>query len=268
MLVALVTGLIVYALMGSFRRHPGSGIGGEFAPIDLVLVWLPLVFFLINPVFAYYFPQDAAGEGSGSEITVLSQVMTSLFQLIYFLFIGFLTVVILPRLMMRDIVDLFGLRRMALRSIIVVSLGATVLSLVVCNFLLGTLSGRFLSERMGELSVQQAVEEMRNADSIAVILVSSLIAFVAAPLVEEVLFRGYFYGVLKRFTSPVFGAVISSGLFAVVHLNLPALVPLWVFALILTWMYELTRCLWVPILVHAMFNAANVMLLLYERWFA
>jgi membrane protease YdiL (CAAX protease family) len=58
--------------------------------------------------------------------------------------------------------------------------------------------------------------------------------------------------------------VIIGGLFAVVHGNLPALLPLWVFSLLLTIAYEATRCLWVPIGMHAFFNAANIVLMMTD----
>jgi membrane protease YdiL (CAAX protease family) len=87
-------------------------------------------------------------------------------------------------------------------------------------------------------------------------------ACLVAPLVEELVFRGYFYGIMKRYTGTMFAAFVTSAIFAVAHQSLLALLPLWGFALFLTFFYETSRCLWVPIGIHALFNAINVVLIL------
>ena len=301
-LVALGVGLMIYAVFRPVRRElfPGM-IGANFGRLDLALVWVPLALFLINPILVFLSPQlltppsPAEGVEETAGRSQLDQIATVAAQLFFFVIIGLTTLFVLvfgnfvntnnenenanantatesrpPRIRddwsLRNVVDLLGLRRMKFLPILIIALGGTCLSYLVCNVVLGTLSSSFLTENMGKLEAQQAVEEMKNAQSPPVIFVSLLLACVAAPIVEETLFRGYFYGVLKRFSSPIFAAMISSALFAVVHLNLPALVPLWTFALILTLSYELTRCLWVPILIHALFNAVNVSMLFGERF--
>lgn len=268
-LIAMITlfiGLAVYGFSGSWRKPAGEGIGSQFQPIDLALVWFPLVFFVVTPVFGYLYPETGSGtaEASPGETPSLGQMVAGLVQLVYFFFIGVITFVILQWIMMRDTVELLGLKRMNWGMILLVAISGTFLSFVICNLVVGNASSLFLSERLGELSMQKAVEDMKSASSIPVIVLSVILACVVAPLVEELLFRGYFYGVVKRFTSPLFAATVTSALFAVVHVNLPALVPLWLFALILTLSYEATRCLWVPICIHAMFNGINIVLLFWE----
>jgi hypothetical protein len=56
----------------------------------------------------------------------------------------------------------------------------------------------------------------------------------------------------------------TSFLFALIHLNVPTFVPLFVFALALTWLYERTDNLLAPITAHALFNATNLVMLLYQ----
>lgn len=265
-LITLVIGLGVYGLSGSWKKAAGEGIGSQFQPLDLALVCFPLVFFLVTPIFGYLYPETeaAAAEVPTGELSALGQMTAGLAQLVYFFFIGMITFVILQWIMMRDTVELLGLKRMKWRMILLVAVSGTFLSFVTCNLVVGNASSVFLSERLGELSMQKAVEDMKSATSVPVIVLSVILACVAAPLVEELLFRGYFYGVIKRFTSPLFAATVTSALFAVVHVNLPALVPLWLFALILTLSYEATRCLWVPICIHSMFNGINIILLFWE----
>lgn len=265
-LITLVIGVVVYGLSGSFRKPAGEGIGSQYQPLDLALVWFPLVFFLVTPVFGYLYPETAPGaaEPAEGETSSPGQLAAGLAQLLYFSFIGVITFVILQWIMMRDAVELLGLKRMKWGMILLVAVSGTFLSFVTCNLVVGNAASLFLSERLGELSMQKAVEDMKSASSVPVIVLSVILACVAAPLVEELLFRGYFYGVIKRFTSPLFAATVTGALFAVVHVNLPALVPLWLFAMILTLSYEATRCLWVPICIHSMFNGINIILLFWE----
>jgi cell division protein FtsW len=68
---------------------------------------------------------------------------------------------------------------------------------------------------------------------------------------------------LKHGFLPMFGVMVIIGaLFAVVHGNLPALLPLWAFSILLCLAYELTGCLWVAVGMHLFFHAANIVLML------
>ena len=54
--------------------------------------------------------------------------------------------------------------------------------------------------------------------------------------------------------------ILQSLLFAVVHLSLLNLVPLFVLALFLAWQYEKTGNLLCPIMTHAGFNLCNILI--------
>jgi membrane protease YdiL (CAAX protease family) len=84
---------------------------------------------------------------------------------------------------------------------------------------------------------------------------------IVAPICEELLFRGYFYPVAKRYFGPVTAAFLSATLFAASHINLASLPSLLVLALIFTMAYERTGSLLVPISMHALFNGANLLVL-------
>ena len=90
-------------------------------------------------------------------------------------------------------------------------------------------------------------------------------AVIVAPIAEELIFRGYFYGILRRFAGRVPAILISSLLFAAIHLHLPSMLGLGLLAIILCLLYERTGSLWANILMHATFNALSiVMLLLFQ----
>jgi membrane protease YdiL (CAAX protease family) len=87
-------------------------------------------------------------------------------------------------------------------------------------------------------------------------------AAVVAPLVEEIVFRGFIYGVLKRFTDGIFAAICSSLLFAIVHMHVGTMFPLAILALFFCAAYEITGCLFVPMIMHGIFNATSLTLMI------
>jgi uncharacterized protein len=89
-----------------------------------------------------------------------------------------------------------------------------------------------------------------------------LLAVVIAPVAEELVFRGYLYTVLKRFFGALPSLVFSGVLFGLVHVNVPALVPLFLLACTFTIAYEVTGSLFVPMAMHAVFNAINLVAVL------
>jgi len=79
----------------------------------------------------------------------------------------------------------------------------------------------------------------------------------AAPLCEEFIFRGLIFGGLRRSMPPAQAIVVSAAVFAVVHPAL-SLLPVFVVGLCTAWVYERSKTLLAPMLVHAAYNAAMV----------
>jgi len=74
---------------------------------------------------------------------------------------------------------------------------------------------------------------------------------VTAPILEEIIFRGVIQRGLSTKYSPVISIVISSALFAVLHLSL---VGTFLFGLFIGWIYYRTKNLLYCILMHAVVN--------------
>jgi membrane protease YdiL (CAAX protease family) len=85
-----------------------------------------------------------------------------------------------------------------------------------------------------------------------------LIAVVAAPLAEELIFRGCLYGILRQIGGRLLAIAVSSLLFALIHGHLPSLAGLMVLSVGLSLLYEKTGSLWAPILLHAAFNGLSI----------
>ena len=85
---------------------------------------------------------------------------------------------------------------------------------------------------------------------------------VAAPLAEELFFRGLVYGWLRGRLAPLPAALLCAAIFAAAHGSLGLAPPLLLLGLVLCWLYERSGSLWAPALAHAAVNAAALALAL------
>ncbi len=113
-------------------------------------------------------------------------------------------------------------------------------------------------ETLGVEAVQDTVKLLQESNDPAVLVLMSFAAVVAAPLCEEIVFRGYLYGAGKKFAGPWMAGICSALVFAAAHGSMAALLPLFVFGCVLVLLYEKTGSLWAPIAVHFCFNGATV----------
>lgn len=86
-----------------------------------------------------------------------------------------------------------------------------------------------------------------------------LLAVVAAPLVEEILFRGLVFRGMRRMMGFLPAALASAALFAVVHPPV-SVAPVFVLGVVAAWAYERSGLLLAPIVAHAVYNAVVVSL--------
>jgi membrane protease YdiL (CAAX protease family) len=114
-----------------------------------------------------------------------------------------------------------------------------------------------------DLQGQETAESFRASDDVLAKIMLAVAAAIVAPLVEEIIFRGFIYGVLKRYTDGIFAALCSSLLFAIVHLHVGTLFPLALLALIFCAVYEYTGCLLVPMIMHGLFNATSLIVMVF-----
>ena len=81
---------------------------------------------------------------------------------------------------------------------------------------------------------------------------------VIAPIVEELVFRGYIYRVLKSKSNKNVACIVTSIVFSLLHFNLAAFIPLFVFSMCLTKAYENNSDISEPIVMHSLFNTVGV----------
>ena len=113
-----------------------------------------------------------------------------------------------------------------------------------------------------EVEPQAAAQAIERVDPWLVVIALVILA----PIAEEVFFRGVVFNALRREAGRRWAYVGSALLFAVVHLDLVVLVPLFLLGLALAWLYERTNNLLAPMAMHAMVNAISVAFALLVRF--
>ena len=101
------------------------------------------------------------------------------------------------------------------------------------------------------------VEAMR--DRLTLVL-AGVAVIVAAPLTEEVFYRGLIFGGLQRWGFwPA--AVISGAVFSGVHLDTGSFIPFFLIGVLLAWLFWRSGSLWESIVLHVLFNAVSFSIL-------
>ncbi len=99
---------------------------------------------------------------------------------------------------------------------------------------------------------------LEGRDSVA-LAIFTITACVAAPMFEEIVFRGFLLPSLTRYV-PVWGAILASSLlFAIAHLSLSEVLPLATLGMVLGVVYTRSRNLLSSILLHGLWNAGTLL---------
>lgn len=85
---------------------------------------------------------------------------------------------------------------------------------------------------------------------------------IIAPIVEEVIFRGLAYSRMKKGMPTVWAMILTSVLFGVAHGHPVWMLYTFVFGLLLIWVFERTRSLVAPMVLHIGYNLCAVLQML------
>jgi hypothetical protein len=121
-------------------------------------------------------------------------------------------------------------------------------------------------EVLGVAGEQDAVTLFREGKDILTLGLMAFAAVIVAPVCEEVVFRGYLYPVMKKYGGSWAAALASALIFSAAHGSVAAMVPLFIFGLLMVAVYEYTGSLWAPIGVHFLFNGSTVAIQLLARF--
>jgi membrane protease YdiL (CAAX protease family) len=254
LLACLPVGLIVYGrLIGYVRQKGGRVKAAEMSLPDALFTIVMVSFFGFNAV------KLANGDSSAPRVLSAEQICGST------VFFVILVATLLAFLAYRkiDVLRFLGLRRFPKRRLLVLAVG-----FMLAAYPLVTVAAALVQAKLGPKTDEQAmVGFFRHALIEANYPVVALVLFVAAlvqPALEEILFRGYFYAVGKRFMGGVGSAALTSLAFAAMHDTLAGLAPLFVLALCFTLAYEVTGSILVPTAMHMLFNLSQLAVLIWQ----
>ena len=258
--IATLMALVGYWLLRHLRpevswNHEGAVLSRPYgAPDLLVLAGVGLLFIVSMQ------PQGADG-GGDKAINDNTLIIAMLFHLT--VCAGLLLYLFQVRGL--NPAELFGLQHLHWRSL-VVTVGVFTMIILISVNMVSAISTTWLQNFWPVLEPQETVKAFQQSDGIGFKILVIFMAVVIAPLAEEILFRGFVYGVLKRYTDAPFAALSSSLMFAIIHLHVGSLLPLWMLAVIFCLAYEITGCLLVPMMLHATFNAVSIIaMMLVDR---
>lgn len=121
---------------------------------------------------------------------------------------------------------------------------------------------------LGRGSTRQTIVELfSGSPTMRQRILIIILAVAVAPAAEELVFRFFLYGVLKRYFGIIAGLVINALLFAAVHQHLPSFAPLFVLGCCFTLAYEWSGSILVPMAMHSLFNSVNLVLLAFPGSF-
>ncbi len=103
--------------------------------------------------------------------------------------------------------------------------------------------------------VQDPVELMYSAKSLATLIALPCLAIVLAPVTEELFFRGFLQGVLRTTCGSNLAILAAALFFASAHMNIFFFVRLFALGLTLGYLYDRTQSLAAPITTHFCQNA-------------
>ncbi len=260
LLVAVLAGKQFGALAGAPPAEPpslptGKVPGWFYVPADLLGL---LLFFLIFYGLAAF---GAAAEG-GQESSYTPAAL--LFAIGFQIFMPAMAFAIVAArvnpiqwlgLRWKEWVRIFGIAPL---SVFLMFLFSITLYLLGYNDMLISL---------GAAKEQEAVTMFREGQDPLALGMMVFAAVIVAPVCEEVIFRGYLYPVAKKYAGATVAALFSALVFAGAHGNVAALIPLFVFGLVLVAVYEYTGSIWAPVGVHFLFNASTVVIQFLVRLF-
>jgi uncharacterized protein len=111
-------------------------------------------------------------------------------------------------------------------------------------------------------SEQEMVDLFRNADDPALLGFMIILASVVAPITEELIFRAGIFRYLRTRIPRWLAFILPALLFALLHANLAAVVPLFALGLFFSYAYERTGSIAVPMIAHALFNLNTIVLVI------
>ncbi len=159
-----------------------------------------------------------------------------------------------------------GLERPNLRTAVLIGAGGLLLvyPMLEAAAIGAEAVARYLWGETAPLLAHDTLASLVGSERDIWFVITLALVIVAAPIVEEVMYRGILQETLRLLGLSRWLAILaSSALFAAMHLTIVepyAIVPLFVLSVGLGWAYEKSGRLTAPVTMHLLFNGANLTL--------
>ena len=226
------------------------GLGAAiFAWVGVSFVAAQLLVYLLLMLF----------KSAGVSFSGLSQNLLSVLVGVLIYAVLFTVMVGVPRLVLKQklTLKLLGLTRLLTWRDIGLALSGTVIF-----FILAALVNVAIAWLVPSVDLQQAQDTGITSPLGLELALTFLLLVVVAPIVEEVVFRGYMYGKMRsRGISAVASTILVSLLFGIVHLQWNVGINVVVLSLIMCLGREISGSIWPGILMHMIKNGLAFYLL-------
>ena len=263
----LITVMFLAVAVNIFRRNHAPDTRhplkwripvGHLDMLDIAMCGIIVLYFSLGALLAAATPPGASAPPSTTNMELDS----------YKVFNGtclnlILAFVLLVRMFHTGRMEALGLKKHSLKVLLYAPAAGYLLVLAI-PFLLDK-AGLFqwIEHATNAPAEQSIVSVLRHSSDIPLITVICFSAAIAAPLVEELIFRGYLYPIMKKYTGVWFALITTSLLFGIIHVSLVPFIPLAIFGAVLVLLYEYTGSIWTPIIAHCIFNTATLINILY-----
>jgi len=225
----------------------GNTVGQpRWGVIDLIIVYFLTVF--LTMLFSI-----VAGQFIGDSMTYF--ITCTLIQVLVSIGLVFLFVLYINKAELSDL----GLTRASRNDLLQYGLiGGTLLMIAM------VLIGIPISTLQPDIQPQLYEQMLRSIGGYPEFLILFFLGAVAAPVSEELFYRGMLYPVFRRYLGPGWGAVIAGLLFGLAHWDLWRTIPLAIGGAVLCYMYEKTGSILVTMLAHGTWNGLLSLLVYYS----
>lgn len=252
--VVVLWGAVVAAALAFYWRPIRTVARGEGAVASLPFGIPDILVLLVSGLWIGAMLVSAWQRGTGEEGAITLRGIWQSSSLFVIVVVGLAWFMENRRISVRA---MLGWRRV--RPMRVLGQGALYLLCAYPLVMLGmVLTSRLLQEKAESQKLIEFFHAAASSGNYVAVAATVVSAVIVAPFVEEFVFRGYAYGVLRRFLGPWAGMVLTSLVFGAIHFNALGFPSLVVLALCLTLAYEATGSLLVPMVMHALFNLVNL----------
>jgi membrane protease YdiL (CAAX protease family) len=115
--------------------------------------------------------------------------------------------------------------------------------------------------------IQDVVKWLLEEKSIFILACLIFFGIIIAPIIEEIIFRGFLQSALKNYFGERYAVLISAFLFAAVHMDVFVFLQIFILGILLGYLYDQTKTLAASVVVHILHNSLTMIFLLYFKYF-